>query len=179
LLEDFEALVKEFEKSFGDADKSRTATNKIQKLSKDLEQLQFRTGLHNEIKDLLLTLEDPILLNDAISKIDAVRFKPLSEEEKRFKLLSEGKKDDAVPIISVYIAVNQSTLLNITPRSIIGHQESYYSHHREIVKKRTTPAAVRRLRLDQEFNLLSKTSLVSLTTALTSEIIYMYLIGSK
>ncbi|CAG8498266.1 15914_t:CDS:2 [Cetraspora pellucida] len=91
LLDDFDMLVKELKAMFGDADKARTATNKIRKLiqrsrlassyasefrqiSGDLDWKeatlidQFRTGLRNNIKDLLLILEDPILLNDAISK---------------------------------------------------------------------------------------------------------------
>ncbi|CAG8470146.1 98_t:CDS:2 [Dentiscutata heterogama] len=61
---------------------------------------QFRNGLWNDIKDLLLTVEDPTSLNNAITKavrcdnrstasigvpmqIDTIRFKPLSEEEKK------------------------------------------------------------------------------------------------
>ncbi|CAG8780078.1 2024_t:CDS:2 [Cetraspora pellucida] len=91
LLEDFEALIKEFEATFGDVDKSRTAANKIRKLTQgtrpassyasefrqiasDLDWSEaalidrFRTGLKNDVKDLLLTLEDPTSLNDAISK---------------------------------------------------------------------------------------------------------------
>ncbi|CAG8757098.1 23693_t:CDS:2, partial [Cetraspora pellucida] len=91
LLDDFDTLVKELEAMFGDADKARIAANKIRKLvqgsrpassyasefrqiSSDLDWGeaalidQFRMGLRNNVKDLLLILEDPISLNDTISK---------------------------------------------------------------------------------------------------------------
>ncbi|CAG8637132.1 25571_t:CDS:2, partial [Racocetra persica] len=140
-------LVKEFEATFGDADKSRTAANKIRKLvqgsrpasnyASEFRQIasdldwgeaalvdQFRTGLRDDIKDLLLTIEDPTLLNDAISKahprdsgsgrhqisapsnsassvtepmqIDAVRYKPLSvgEKERRPPAVVRGLRLD-------------------------------------------------------------------------------------
>ncbi|CAG8623952.1 17148_t:CDS:2, partial [Racocetra persica] len=91
VLEDFETLIAEFEIIFGDADKARTASNKIQKLSQDprlaatyaLEFRQitsdldwgeaalinkFRASLRDDIKDLLLSIEDPTDLNDTITK---------------------------------------------------------------------------------------------------------------
>ncbi|CAG8640499.1 6765_t:CDS:2 [Cetraspora pellucida] len=49
---------------------------------------QFRMGLQNNVKDLLLILEDPISLNNAISKTEcprdpnAIKYRSLSTEEK-------------------------------------------------------------------------------------------------
>ena len=92
LLEDFEAFVKEFQASFGDTDSTRTAINKIRRLRQgdrpasayaaDFRLLacdipwdeaalmdQFRQGLRNDVKDLLLTFpEDPMSLTEAISR---------------------------------------------------------------------------------------------------------------
>ena len=92
LLEDFEAFVKEFQASFGDTDSTRTAINKIRRLRQgdrpasayaaDFRLLacdipwdeaalmdQFRQGLRNDVKDLLLTFpEDPKSLTEAISR---------------------------------------------------------------------------------------------------------------
>ena len=92
LLEDFEAFVKEFQASFGDTDSTRTTINKIRRLRQgdrpasayaaDFRLLacdipwdeaalmdQFRQGLRNDVKDLLLTFpEDPKSLTEAISR---------------------------------------------------------------------------------------------------------------
>ncbi|CAG8752109.1 3513_t:CDS:2, partial [Dentiscutata heterogama] len=63
-----------FEATFGDSDKTRTAANKIRDLDWGETALidQFRTGLREDVKDLLLTMPDPTSLNDAIAK--AVRY---------------------------------------------------------------------------------------------------------
>src|SRR5689334_12619347 len=91
LLNNFEACVKEFEASFGETDKARTATNQIHRLrqgnrpastySSAFRQIacdlswndealiaQFRTGLREDVKDLMLTLPDPLTLSDAIAQ---------------------------------------------------------------------------------------------------------------
>ena len=91
LLEDFKAFVKDFQASFGDTDSTRTAINKIRRLRQgdrpvsayaaDFRLLacdipwdeatlmdQFRQGLRNDVKDLLLTFhEDLQFLTEAIS----------------------------------------------------------------------------------------------------------------
>ncbi|CAG8679283.1 10016_t:CDS:2 [Cetraspora pellucida] len=91
LLETFEDLVRELEATFGDSEKSRTAANRIRKLvqgtrpassyASEFRQIagdldwgeaalidQFRSGLRSDVKDLLLSVEDPTSLNDAVSK---------------------------------------------------------------------------------------------------------------
>ena len=92
LLEDFERFVNEFQANFGDTDSMRTAVNKIRRLRQgdrpasayaadfrllacdipwDEEALmdQFRQGLRNDVKDLLLTFhDDPKSLTEAISR---------------------------------------------------------------------------------------------------------------
>ena len=92
LLQDFDGFIKEFQESFGDTDCVRTAINKIRRLRQgdrpasayaadfrllacdipwDDEALmdQFRQGLRNDVKDLLLTFhEDPKSLTEAISR---------------------------------------------------------------------------------------------------------------
>ena len=93
LLEDFEAFVKDFQASFRDTDNTRTAINKIQRLRQgdrptsayagyfcllacdipwDEAALmdQFRQGLRNDVKYLLLTFhENPQSLSEAISRV--------------------------------------------------------------------------------------------------------------
>ena len=92
LLQNFNAFIEEFKASFGDSDSARTAINKIRRLRQgdrpasayaadfrllacdipwDEEALmdQFRQGLRNDVKDLLLTFhEDPKSLTEAISR---------------------------------------------------------------------------------------------------------------
>ena len=91
LLTDFDAFLTEFEATFGDPDKARTAANKIRALrqgnrsaatyASEFRQFasdldwgnqalidQFCFGLRGDVKDLLLTMDDPLSLNDAISK---------------------------------------------------------------------------------------------------------------
>ena len=85
LLEDFEGFVNEFQANFGDTDSMRTTVNKIRRLRQgdrptsayvadipwDEEALmdQFRQGLRNDVKDLLLTFhDDPKSLTEAISR---------------------------------------------------------------------------------------------------------------
>ena len=92
LLDDFEAFIEEFKACFGDTDSVRTTINKICRLrqgdlldsayvadfrllpsdiSWDEQALmeQSRYGLHNDVKDLLLTFqEDPKSLTKAISR---------------------------------------------------------------------------------------------------------------
>ena len=91
-MEDFEAFVKEFQASFRDTVSTRTKINKIRRLRQgdclvsayatdfcllacdipwDEAVLmdQFRQGLRNDVKDLLLTFpEDPMSLTEAISR---------------------------------------------------------------------------------------------------------------
>jgi hypothetical protein len=92
LLHKFDEFIKEFQASFGDTDSVRTAINKLRRLRQgdrpasayasdfrllasdipwDEEALmdQFRYGLRNDVKDLLLTFhEDPKSLTEAISR---------------------------------------------------------------------------------------------------------------
>ena len=92
VLQDFDAFIKEFQACFGDTDSVRTTINKIRRLRQgdrpasayasdfrllacdipwDEEALmdQFRFGLRNDVKDLLLTFhEDPKSLTEAISR---------------------------------------------------------------------------------------------------------------
>ncbi|CAG8492866.1 5153_t:CDS:2 [Racocetra persica] len=73
LLGDFEILVKKFEKTFGFRAASSYASESWQiadNLNWGEAALidQFRNRLQNDIKDLLLTVEDLTSLNDAISK---------------------------------------------------------------------------------------------------------------
>ena len=91
LLSDFKAFLAEFKATFGNSDKVRTASNKIRKLQQGRRPAaiyasefrllacdlswdnaalidQFRHGLQDEVKDLLLTMEDPKDLNEAISQ---------------------------------------------------------------------------------------------------------------
>src|SRR3984957_17607916 len=90
LLTNFEALIHEIEATFGDSIKMRTATNKIRSLTQgsqpasvytsEFRQIasdldwgdsalvsQFNSGLKGDVKDLLLSQEDPLNLNQAIS----------------------------------------------------------------------------------------------------------------
>lgn len=92
LLRDFELFILEFEATFGDSDKIRTASNKIRSLTQgsrpasayasEFHQIacdldwgesalisQFNSGLKGDVKDLLLSLEDPASLNQAISMV--------------------------------------------------------------------------------------------------------------
>jgi hypothetical protein len=86
LLNDFEAFLEKFGASFGDLDKERTTTNKLQALCQgshptfvyafEFKQLtcdiswdevelmnQFQFGLYGDMKDLLLTMLNPITLS--------------------------------------------------------------------------------------------------------------------
>ena len=91
-LEDFDAFIEQFKASFGDTDSIRTVINKMWRLGQgdppasayaadfrllasdipwDEQALmdQFRQGLRNDVKDLLLTFhEDPKSLTEAISQ---------------------------------------------------------------------------------------------------------------
>ena len=91
LLNDFEKFIKNLEETFGDANKERTAATKIHTLKQEFRpastyasefhQLagdlpwddealidQFHYGLQDDVKDLLLTMEDPDDLNEAITQ---------------------------------------------------------------------------------------------------------------
>lgn len=91
LLRDFPSFLEEFEGCFGEVDKGHVAANKIRQLrqagqsastyaaefrqlSSDLgwnqEALiaQFRSGLRDDVKDLMLTLPDPTTLNEVITQ---------------------------------------------------------------------------------------------------------------
>ena len=92
ILDNFDEFVKEFQACFGDTDSMRTTINKIRRIRQgdrpasayaadfrllacdipwDEEALmdQFRQGLRNDVKDLLLTFhEDPKSLTEAISR---------------------------------------------------------------------------------------------------------------
>ena len=92
LLNNFDEFIKEFQANFGDTDSVRTVINKLRRLRQgdrpasayaadfrllasdipwDEEALmdQFRYGLRNDVKDLLLTFhEDPKSLTEAISR---------------------------------------------------------------------------------------------------------------
>jgi Ty3 transposon capsid-like protein len=90
LLYDFEQFVQELEATFGDTDKVRASITKMQNLmqgsrpastyASEFRQLacdvpyddyalreQFRRGLRDEVKDLLITMPDPSSLSEAIS----------------------------------------------------------------------------------------------------------------
>jgi len=91
ILRNFPAFVHEFEATFGETDKARVAANRIRLLvqgnrsastyASEFRQLscdlswndealisQFRTGLRSDVKDLLLTLPDPVTLTEAIAQ---------------------------------------------------------------------------------------------------------------
>ena len=91
LLTDFEEFLTDFEATFGETDKRRTALNKLYALQQgqraasiyasEFRQLacdvewdgqalldQFRRGLRGEIKNLLLNFPEPTSLNEAISQ---------------------------------------------------------------------------------------------------------------
>ncbi|CAG8529141.1 13676_t:CDS:2, partial [Racocetra persica] len=182
LLEDFRELVKEFEAMFGDADKSRIAANKIRKLvqgsrpvsnyASEFRQIasdldwseaalvnQFRTRLQDDVKDLLLIIEDPTLLNDAISKAVHSPSNPASSvtesmqiDAVRYKLLSVGEKERR--------RMNKLCLYCGEP----GH----------IAKG--APAVVRGLRLDQDISLNPKILSSYSSNALTSKL-SLHLLG--
>ncbi|CAG8613515.1 13487_t:CDS:2 [Cetraspora pellucida] len=99
LLEDFVELINKFETSLVIRTNQELQLTKFENLLRAALIDQFRNGLQGDVKDLLLTVEDPISLNDAISKtpqmvtnsttateelmqIDIARFKLLTEEEK-------------------------------------------------------------------------------------------------
>ena len=89
-LTDFARFTQEFEENFGDFDRATTAANQIRNLRQGFKTAseyaanfrriscdlrwgegalidQFRHGLNNEIKDLLLTLPIPVTLQEAIT----------------------------------------------------------------------------------------------------------------
>ena len=111
LLEDFEAFIEEFKACFGDTDSVRTTINKICRLrqgdlldsayvadfrllpsdiSWDEQALmeQSRYGLHNDVKDLLLTFqEDPKSLTEAISRAVRCDNRLFERRSERHKLM--------------------------------------------------------------------------------------------
>jgi hypothetical protein len=91
LLYNFQDFLIEFEATFGDTEKVRTAANRIRTLrqgnrsastyASEFRQIacdldwgenalieHFRIGLHEDVKDLLLTMDDPFSFNDAVQK---------------------------------------------------------------------------------------------------------------
>ncbi len=91
LLEDFPAFLAEFEATFGETDRRRVALNRIYTLQQgnravstyasEFRQLacdvgwgdqalrdQFRRGLRSDVKNLLLSLPDPVSLTEAITQ---------------------------------------------------------------------------------------------------------------
>ena len=134
LLQDFEGFIKEFQANFGDTDSVRTTINKIRRLRQgdrpasayvadfrllacdipwDEEALmdQFRYGLRNDVKDLLLTFhEDPRSLTEAVSR--AVRCdNRLFERRSERQLMSRPRMDQT------YASVVASTPTNTTQTS--------------------------------------------------------------
>ncbi|CAG8732113.1 5345_t:CDS:2, partial [Dentiscutata heterogama] len=119
LLENFTELVREFEATFGDSDKSRTAANKIRKLTQgprpassyasEFRQIADPTSLNDAISKAVRcdnrlferkqerhqnlfsqkyqsqTLGDPTTSAGELMQIDAARFRPLTEEEKKWR----------------------------------------------------------------------------------------------
>jgi Retrotransposon gag protein len=109
LLGSWDAFLMEFEANFGDTDRERTAANKIRRLrqgsrsaseyASEFRQLacdiswddaalrdQFREGLRDDVKDLLLTFADPTSLDAAIAqaiRCDNRLFE--RRQEKRFR----------------------------------------------------------------------------------------------
>jgi hypothetical protein len=90
LLDDLDAFLEDFEPAFGDSDKARTAANKIRSLTQGNRPAstyasefrllacdltwgesalidQFHEHLRSDVKDLLLTMKDPVTLNEAIT----------------------------------------------------------------------------------------------------------------
>jgi len=91
LLGNFDAFLKVFEETFGDADKAKTASYKLRKLQQGTRSAaeyaaefqrtavdlpwdeyakidQFRYGLRGDVKDLLLTFPEPTSLTEAVSQ---------------------------------------------------------------------------------------------------------------
>jgi hypothetical protein len=91
LLHNFDGFLSEFEATFGETDKHHTAANCIRTLRQrnrpaavyaaEFRQLacdltwndaaliaQFRAGLQDEVKDLMLTMMDPVTLSEAIAQ---------------------------------------------------------------------------------------------------------------
>jgi len=91
LLQDFDAFVSELEATFGESDKANVSANKIRTLrqgsrpastyASEFRQLssdlawnepalisQFRSGLRDDVKDLMLTMSDPITLSEAVAQ---------------------------------------------------------------------------------------------------------------
>ncbi|CAG8597014.1 16983_t:CDS:2, partial [Dentiscutata heterogama] len=115
LLETFEDLVKEFEATFNDLDWYEAALID-----------QFQSGLHNNVKDLLLTVKDPTSLNDAISK--AVQLAPFKEDPMqintiRIKLLLVAEKRRHHTNNLCFYCGDQITLLKTALENPTYHQE--------------------------------------------------------
>ena len=136
LLQDFEGFIREFQENFGDTDSVRTTINKIRRLRQgdrpasayaadfrllacdipwDEEALmdQFRYGLRNDVKDLLLTFhEDPRSLTEAVSR--AVRCdNRLFERRSERQLMSRQKTDQT------YASIVASTPTSTTQTHMI------------------------------------------------------------
>jgi retrotransposon gag protein len=113
LLADFKAFLKEFEATFGDSERARTAATKLRNLRQgsraasayaaEFRQIacdvswgeaaladQFRSGLASDVKDLLLTLPDATTLADAITQ--AVRC-----DNRLFERRKEKRLDNPSP----------------------------------------------------------------------------------
>ena len=140
LLQDFEGFINEFQANFGDTDSVRTAINKIRRLRQgdrpasayaadfrllacdipwDEEALmdQFRHGLRNDVKDLLLTFhEDPRSLTEAISR--AVRCdNRLFERRSERQLMSRPRTDQTYASVVASTPSSTTQTSHMTPSS--------------------------------------------------------------
>ena len=140
LLQDFEGFINEFQANFGDTDSVRTAINKIRRLRQgdrpasayaadfrllacdipwDEEALmdQFRHGLRNDVKDLLLTFhEDPRSLTEAISR--AVRCdNRLFERRSERQLMSRPRTDQTYASIVASTPTSTTQTSHMIPSS--------------------------------------------------------------
>ncbi len=153
LLDDFNAFLKEFEATFGNSDKVRIAATKIRALSQgsrpastyasEFRQIacdlnwgqdalidQFRTGLKGDVKDLLLTVADPVTLNEAISiavRCDNRLFE--RRQERQLEIPSTFPRNIATPSTPPNLGTNGDAMQldAVRPRSISASEKE--RHH--------------------------------------------------
>ena len=140
LLDDFEAFIEEFKACFGDTDSVKTTINKIRRLRQgdrpasayaadfrllasdipwDEQALmeQFRYGLRNDVKDLLLTFpEDPKSLTEAISRAVRCDNRLFERRSERQQLMVRSRVEPTYASVAARPLSRQSS--NITPMDV-------------------------------------------------------------
>ena len=135
LLEDFDGFIKEFQACFGDTDSVRTAINKIRRLRQgdrpasayaaDFRLLacdipwdeaalidQFRQGLRNDVKDLLLTFhDDPKSLTEAISRAVRCDNRLFERRSERQQMLRFRPEQTYASVAATPAQVSKPTLM--------------------------------------------------------------------